>query len=275
MLTSFSSKSFALCLTLVWVNSLFVCIFASGCSGVASLENAVHVKNEEELRNAVMNASSIESVVIALDNDIVFTDFARLRIPANSDVTLTSSKTTGYYKILRSITVESGGVLNIDGVIITNEPVGAGGVEVKRGGLLILCSGEISDNSLNGSLDSFVHAYGGGVCNYGVFKMYGGEISGNVVNGEIASGGGVYNAYQSSFVMSGGVNSDNTAIRGGGVYNLGSFNMSGGEIVDNKGGGVVTSGYGVFDRTVGVNSDNTDYDVYSNDSNGSTDGIAD
>jgi hypothetical protein len=240
-------------LIVVLVSSLFVCMSKHRSSG-ASLENVVHVKNEEELRNAVKNASSGESIVIALDADIVFTDFARLRIPANSDITLTSNKATGYYKILRSITVESGGVLNVDGVIITNEPTGAGGVEVQRGGLLILYSGEISDNSIKGSLDPFVHAYGGGVCNYGVFEMYGGKISGNqALDGEgvgnlftgnyLGYGGGVAN--YGTFKMFGGEISGNTAWFGGGVYNLrdGVFEMYGGKICNNR---ATSSGGGVY-----------------------------
>ena len=284
------SKCFLLFISLLFVvlvSSLFVCVMVNYSSG-ASLVNVVYVKNEEELRNAVTNASSMESIVIALDNDIVFTDFTRLRIPANSDVTLTSSKTTGYYKILRSITVESGGVLNVDGVIITNEPTGAGGVEVKKGGRLILYSGEISGNSLNGSLDPFVHAYGGGVCNYGVFEMYGGKISSNrALDGEgvgnifagnyVGHGGGVAN--YGTFKMFGGEISGNTARYGGGVYNLrdGVFEMYGGKIWDNcatfSGGGVFS--IDSFSWSSGTISGNValDYnDVYILSDGGSSDG---
>ena len=274
-------------LIVVLVSSLFVCMSMHRSIG-ASLENAVHVKNEEALRNAVKNAPSGESIVIALDNDIVFTDFARLRIPTNSNITLTSNKATGYYKILRSITVESGGVLNIDGVIITNEPTDAGGVEVQRGGLLVLYSGEISDNSIKGSLDPFVHAYGGGVCNYGVFEMYGGTISGNqALDGDgvgdiftgnyVGYGGGVAN--YGTFKMFGGKISGNTARYGGGVYNLrdGIFEMYAGEICNNRatssGGGVFS--IGSFSWLSGTISGNTasDYnDVYPSSNGGGSGG---
>jgi hypothetical protein len=74
--------------------------------------------------------------------------------------------------------------------------------------------------------------------------MLDGEISGNtaIFDGVYGNGGGVYNT--GSFVMSGGAISDNTASSvGGGVYNdvSGSFVMSGGEITHNTasmGGGV-------------------------------------
>jgi len=276
-------------LVVLLISALFVYVSMMDCSNGASLENAVHVKNETELRTAIKNAPSGTSIVIALDNDIVFTDFTRLRISANTDITLTSNRAMGYYKILRYITVESDGVLRLDGVIITNEPAGgAGGVSVARGGLLVMYRGEISGNAIAGSLDPFTHAYGGGVCNFGVFEMYSGKISGNkAIDGEgvgdifmgnfVGYGGGVAN--YGTFKMFGGEISGNTARYGGGVYNLGEgvFEMSGGEICNNqassRGGGVYNNG--AFSWSGGIISGNTASkynDVYPADSSGSSNG---
>ena len=274
-----------LCVVLVF--SLVAGLFVNVSSG-ASLENAVHVKNETELRNAVNNVSSGSSTVIALDNDIVFTDFTRLRISANCDITFTSNKATGYYKILRYITVESDGVLRLDGVIVTNEPAGAGGVVVQRGGRLIMYKGEISGNAIAGSLDPFTHAYGGGVCNYGTFELYGGKISDNkALDGEgvgdifmgnfVGYGGGVAN--YGTFKMFGGEISGNTARYGGGVYNLreGVFEMRGGEICNNRAtlwGGGVYNARGAFNWLGGTISGNTasDYTDVFPDGGGSSNG---
>jgi hypothetical protein len=46
---SFRCKSFTLCLIFILVSSLLVCVFVNSSNG-ASLENAVHVKNEDELK---------------------------------------------------------------------------------------------------------------------------------------------------------------------------------------------------------------------------------
>jgi flagellar basal body-associated protein FliL len=294
-------------LVVVLVSSLLACTFVMICSSGA-LENAVHVKNETELKNAINNTSSKE-VIIALDNDITLTE--ALKIPMNKDITLTSSKTIGYCKIIgaagkSTITVEDSGVLVLDGIVVThtnNAGNRAGGVAVSYSGKLVMYSGEISGNTVvtgwfnphqpgasEDALGGGVYNYGvfemyggkisnncaqgsgGGVLNSGTFKLFGGEISGNAAYGGYVLGGGVFNAYQSFFEMSGGVISGNTAKNGGGgVFNYGSFIMSGGEIIRNS-GGVATGGYGTFNRNGGVISGNTDYDVYSGDSNGSLDG---
>jgi hypothetical protein len=60
-----SRKTFLVSLlVVVLVSSLFVGIFMNGVNGT-SLENAIYVKNEDELKNAINNASS-KGTVIAL-----------------------------------------------------------------------------------------------------------------------------------------------------------------------------------------------------------------
>jgi len=92
--------------------------------------------------------------------------------------------------------------------------------------------------------------YGGGVCTYSysasyltTFNMSSGEISGNTA---VRTGGGVYN--QGTFDMSGGKIIENMAAGGGGVVvatTRGYFSMSGGEISENS---ATSSGGGVYNN---------------------------
>jgi len=227
------------------------------------------VNNETDLRNAINNAPTKKTYTITLNNDITLSD-SPLIIPANKDITLTSNKANGYYKLIGvgsgTLTVESNGVLKLDGIIVTSGGGSmGGGVYVYDNGRLIMYSGEISDNTVVDWGGPFFNsaAYGGGVYNAGVFEMHGGTISNNnaVYRGtnNAGAGGGVYNS--GTFTMSGGTISNNHAdISGGGVYNTnsGTFIMSGGEITDNTaywGGGVYNSG--TFDRRGGTISKNS------------------
>ncbi|MDR0373477.1 MAG: hypothetical protein LBI79_07985 [Nitrososphaerota archaeon] len=212
------------------------------------------VSNETELQNALADARFGESVVIALDKDITITS-GSLIILACTNITLTSNKASGFYKLIGATTgailqVDSGGVLILDGIIVTHTN-GARSSGVLNAGTLIMRAGEVSDNYVgiggggsSGFFSSFEHSYGGGVMNAGVFEMYGGKISGNTARA-MGNGGGVYNGGGSTFMMYGGEISGNTAARGGGVCNGGTFVMFGGEILGNTaedGGGVCNWG---------------------------------
>ncbi|MCL2643172.1 MAG: hypothetical protein FWD52_06650 [Candidatus Bathyarchaeota archaeon] len=252
---------------------VFIGTFMMGSRGV-SLENAIHVKTENELRSTINNAFYRGSVVIALSNDISLSR-SSLTIPANKDITLTSSKTIGCYKLIgadgeSTITVVEDGVLKIDGIIVTHESGKEGsGVTVESGGTLIVYSGEISGNTVRGvGMPILIGGYsreGGGVYNSGVFEMYGGKISGNLAS--VGNGGGVYNT--GTFKLSGGEISNNNATTttftdseicgyGGGVCNTGTFAMSSGKIVRNmaSGGGGVRN-YGTFELSGGEITYNT------------------
>ena len=269
-------------LVVVLVSSLFVCVFMTNNFSVASLENVVHVKNEVELKNAINNTPNGGSIIIVIDNDIVLVNYyehnhtynyqtSTLIIPANKDVTLTSNRVNGFYKLIGAvdmptILVGSGGTLRLDGVIVTHKSGVSGcGVYVMHSGMFYMYSGEISGNTANKrtfsgggviiSGGTFVMSGGkisgnvadkdgGGVDNYGSFVMSGGEISGNTAG---SSGGGVHLFYPSNFTMSGGTISDNIANFGGGVHVAhGGFTLSGGEISGNTavkhGGGVYNAG---------------------------------
>lgn len=217
-------------LTVVLVVSLFIYAFVVGVDN-SSLEADVHVKTEAEFVDAIDNA--VGSIIIALNNDIVLTE--KLTISSNKDITLTSNKTNGFYKLIgtkrdSTITIEKAGMLTLKGITIThNYDVIGSGVYVESGGTLVMVDGKISDNKAG---------WGGGVFNYGTFKMSGGEISGNSVypqpsfrGSRYDVGGGVEN--RGTFTMSGGKIYGNTAHCGGGVCNYGTFKMSGGIISGN------------------------------------------
>ena len=173
-------KFFASLLVLLIATSFFG-VFLSPVAGQTTADRTPDriVSNEMELRNAVNNA--VEPTVIALDNDITLTE--QLVIPVNKDITLTSTSTPKFFKLIggdtgRStfgprdypqavINVGGSGVLRLDGIVVTcaNFPL-AWNLLVSVSGTLVLYNGEISGNVL-----------GDGVVNSGTFEMYGGKIS--------------------------------------------------------------------------------------------------
>jgi hypothetical protein len=188
-------------------------------------DETIYVKTEAELRNAIIDAVN-ESVVIAPIEDIYLTNSA-LSIPDKTNVTLTIDSKYGVRKLFGAvgnsvIIVETGGVLTLNGLIITheNDTIEGNGIIVNSGGTIMMYSGMISGNTVKN---------GGGVYNNGIFKFYGGKISGNTATNY---GGGLYNI--GVFEMYGGEITNNIADLGGGVYNRGRFDRLGGVISDNK-----------------------------------------
>jgi hypothetical protein len=204
---------------------------------------------EEDFSSEVMLRAAIDDAVgptiITLDKDITLAD--QLVIRDGKNITLTSKDSSNFSKLLflscpRAVTVDRGGVLILDGVVITRESGSIGsGVTVSLGGTFIMIDGEISGHT--------GFATGGGVYNSGMFTMLGGVISGNTAG---LRGGGVTNV--GTFMMSGGVIANNVAVEcGGGVDNYGdmssAFEMSGGVIANNKapkGGGLYHYSWGSF-----------------------------
>jgi hypothetical protein len=237
-----------------------------------SLEDAVPVTSEIELKAAINNenAANNTQTIIALNKDISLTE--TLTIPTNTNIILTSNKTTEFYKLTNTvegntITINTGGRLQISGIIVTHthkegtrgpgrsnvtptEITRGTGVYVEDNGILILSKGEISGNvadsgvvnrgtfkMTDGTITKNTAGDGGGVYNSGNFSMSGGAITNNRVG---HSGGGVFN--WGNFSLSGGEISNNNAAPweellidgvGGGVFNLGTFSMSGGTIINN------------------------------------------
>ena len=251
--------------------------------GSVFLEGVAYVEDESALKVAVDEApSNMSAVVIALNNDISLKE--TLTIPIDKNITLISNRVTGFYRLIGpksvatidkpssglhvpglvsssgpTIVVETGGVLTLDGIIVTHvRDCDGSGVIVSSGGTLIMVNGEISGNTVDkyggggggvtisaegvfefvGGVISGNTAWGGGVYNSGVFKLLGGKISGNVANG-LEGGGGVFNV--GVFSMLGGEIINNAAAPGfpvtwgfgGGVYNTGTFDMLGGTIANN------------------------------------------
>ena len=245
-------------------------------------DDSVRVKNANELRDAINKAEVGVHTDIVLINDISLGP--ALSIPAGADITLTSTDRTGFFRLIglngvNVITVENGGRLTLDGIIVTHEAGSTGnGVVVEIGGTLIMVDGKISGNTATinddegggvsvswgyftmsgGSITGNTARMGGGVFVGGDFKMIGGVISDNTAS---EYGGGVHVTRQSSFSMSDGVISDNTAISGGGVCVwVGTFDMFDGEVSNNKAlsgyGGGVYNYYGTFNKSGGEISDN-------------------
>jgi hypothetical protein len=271
-------------LCVILASSLFICTFMLNGSSGTSLENAVHVKNETELKNAIDNAPTGKSTTITLDKDITLTITTddhnsnyypvNIIIPADKDITLTSNKANGFYKLNGAtnglvLDVASTGVLRLDGIIVTHTGnTWGGGVNVDLRGAFYLYSGTILGNKASGwrgvtndgvfimsggEISGCTAEYGGGVYNSGAFTISGGTISGNTAD----DGGGVHNAFRGTFTMTGGEISGNTAtIRGGGVFmSYGKFTMSGGEIsgnTANKGGGVYNAGGVEYDEQINL-----------------------
>jgi hypothetical protein len=188
-----------LLLTLL-VFSLFVYAGTTGAE-TSSLENTVHVGTETELRDAVNNAvRGGVAVVIVFDDHIGLTG-TTLTIPFGADVTLRSDRElvkqsdVEFFRLysvsdVSTITVEAGGLLKLEGIIVTHSEGAYGtGVEVNFGGTLTMIDGQISGNTAT---------YGGGISNRGSFSLSGGIITGNT-----ASAGGGIAAFNGDFTMSG------------------------------------------------------------------------
>jgi len=265
MVANSSKISLGVCQRKLLFVSLFVAVLLVSCTMVVGAESsvvgAVHVGSEAELRAAIKNATPGVPVVIALDSNILLKDDA-IFIDANKDITLSSNNKNKFYQLIgtikdrhvNTISVSSGGVLRLDGIIVTHTKGTSGeGVYVTSSGTLIMIEGEISNNKLGGvynqghfimyggkisnnrnaythiSSVTFVGGYGGGVNNEGKFEMFGGEISNNTAD---KNGGGIHNT--GTFIMYGGKISGNTAdTMGGGIHNVGTFKKRGGEIINN------------------------------------------
>ena len=142
----------------------------------------------------------------------------------------------GVYIAGGTLTMETGSSIN------GNTASSQGGGVYIAGGTFTMETG----SSINGNTAS---SQGGGVfINNGEFNMTGGTISGNRVTS--GDGGGVFvKDTSSTFKMSGGTISGNTATDGKGVYNDGTFNISGSAIVNTNNDVYLPSG-----KTITVDS---------------------
>jgi uncharacterized repeat protein (TIGR02543 family) len=210
----------------------------------------ITVGSETELKAAVNNAGNGVPLVIILSQNIELT--TTLSILNNKDITLTSDSDTKFFKLsgangVSTITIQKGGILKLDNIIVTHVTGATGNGVTNNYGTLYMFGGEISDNS--NLLQNSKWNLGGGVFNYGTFVMFDGKIYNNKDSNSVY--GGVSNS--GTFTMFGGEISDNI---GAGVSNGGIVTMSGGKISNNNDGAGVSNG-GIFTMSGGKISNNT------------------
>lgn len=159
------------------------------------------------------------------------------------------------------------GTFNMQDSTITNcEAVGdGGGVYVTSGGTCIMKNSTITGCTATEN--------GGGVCvSGGTFKMQGSstitgcEAIGNTVNHKYGEGGGVYN--KGSFEMTGGEIKNNKARVGGGIYNNGTLILTNATLTGNT----ATFIGGALCMSDGSSSEMTGGKIISNTCSGSGDG---
>jgi len=107
---------------IVVVSLLFIYLYVCDEPDQNSLKNAVYVETENDLRNAINNAPLKKHTLIALNKDITLTS-STLSIPADKNITLTSNRVTGYYRLIGApnydtITVAGHGVFRLDSITV-------------------------------------------------------------------------------------------------------------------------------------------------------------
>jgi hypothetical protein len=255
---------------LLLISLLFMFMLSSAMPYILAAQGTeptvISASNQTMLRAAVNAAVTDGPVIIVFENDITLTGTA-LTIPNNAYVTLKSNSTLAseanveFFKLIgasgaTTIIVDNGGVLKIDGIIVTHARSNGRGIEINSDGVFELYSGAVSGNTF---------ATGSGVFNKGTFKMYGGTVSDNTASS--GNAGGVCNSGGNFVMMAGAISNNRAAVHGGGVENSGTFKMYGGEISDNtisgnpafvrSGGGVYNSGnfvleYGIISNNIAV-----------------------
>lgn len=161
---------------------------------------------------------------------------------------------------------------------------GGGGVFVGHTAKFTMTAGEINGNTAPNGSGGGVFVSGNTTDEKGIFEMTGGTISGNTSKGSNSEGGdGVAVDYYAEFVMSGGAISQNGATGsssyGGGVYDNGTFTMSGDAMISGntgKYGGVYVTSGGKFIMSDGTITGNNGTDggaggvyIFPNDSGSS------
>ncbi len=253
-----------------------------------SADNTVTLDLNGHTLNRNLSPSKPEGYVIKTEGNLIITDSSTgkngsitggwsttfcggVYVSGNGTLTLSEGGITGNYgsgsgSIPGGVFLGPGTSFTMNGGRISgNKGRIGGGVYIGSGASFIMKEGEIRKNSATVS--------GGGVyLEPGAsFMINGGQISGNEVYG---SGGGIYIEPGASCSMNGGLIKKNTCGTssgrcGGGVYNGGSFFLSGGCITENSvinGGGIYNHGgltinggsitgntaYGTLSQSIGI-----------------------
>jgi len=186
--------------------------------------NVVEVNNEIDLREAVKNAESGISTVIAFSADIQLTGNsttdAPLTIPADKDITLTSVDKNVFWKLLSVDTFNTiivDGKLTLENISVTHTEGHTGrGITVNSKGTLIVSNGKIFGNTVTDE--------GAGIYNSGTVTLSDNTIITNNTATNIGNrGGGIYtNAFyenkKSSIINATITNNSAGKSRGGYCY---------------------------------------------------------
>ncbi|MCD8207627.1 MAG: hypothetical protein LUD72_06805, partial [Bacteroidales bacterium] len=140
---------------------------------------------------------------------------------------------------------------------------------IYNSGTMKFSGGEINGYLLDGNGEERTDVLEGAISNNGELNMSGGIIQGfNTTGCDVTSvgnsgrpsgynvGGAVFNL--GTFNMTGGEIKNNVSVSGGGVFNVGTFNMSGGIISNNE----AYQGGGVYNSSSITGSDNSDINFY-------------
>jgi hypothetical protein len=207
------------------------------------------VGNNVVLQGKAANTNAL--VTVTTGGTLNLQGDAKITGNTNTNQIIAGLAGSGVYALgddVRRVTITLSGNAEISGnTQMSDESAGSGVYLSDYADLTMSGSARITNNTAKSTNFS---TYGGGVCIAGrsTFTMEGGEISGNTASSttRFASGGGVYVGSGNSFFFKGGVISGNTLEyvtfgQGGGVYNEGTFVMSGAAVVTPNSSGSYTS----------------------------------
>ena len=218
---------------------------------------------------------SLEKTVLqnnyAINGSAIYMNTGSNLLFADSIITGHSSGRGNNYCKNGVVYIATGAQAKFDGGVITQNKVSEANGVIYSDGVLNITRTEIYDNvSLNGMIYNAENGFlsledinihdntvrnGGGVYNLGTAHFINGVITRNIAADDesvtpivYGCGGGVYNAENGIFTMSGGEIVNNTASNGGGIYNNSFLILNGGEIKNNT---VTHSGGGVYNDVDG------------------------
>ena len=193
--------------------------------------------------------------LIQSSNGAVFLVRAGVTLVLDNLVTINGQSNNKEWEAL--VRIGNGGKLIMNNNTAVNGNTNGVGVIID-GGFFIMNGGTISANSNNLPEKE---GDGGGVLirDGGSFTMNGGTISGNNAGSGSGVGGFEKNG---TFIMNGGTISGNNAYAGSAISVSGVFNMIGGSITGNIGGGVDIYDGGIFTMTGGSISGNNGCGVF-------------
>jgi hypothetical protein len=240
-------------------------ISGNGQSGVFYVSQSAEHENGVFIAGLTISGGTGFSVDGKIEGGGIYTTSADLTL---TDVTVSGNSTPGRGDSGGGGIYKAEGTLTLVDCTVADNQVGGGGRSQRGGGVynasgpLTLISSTLADNRVvsggNGSFN-----WGGGIYNEGTLTVRGSTISGNSVGapGE-PSGGGIYNAPNSTLTIRDSAVIGNTALNGGGINNGSPLAFNDPVFVDhstifgNRGGGIWS--YGLVDLTDSTVAENTE-----------------